>query len=147
MDLANQIYVFCPDIEKGFMFYDQSPSGAVTEMTESLPDGKFWSSGEKIVEWDDEFNGKRAENIGVNNHISVIVNAEKLRLHDDGKDLNVITIIVSHNNFLKLLYQIDNPVMESQQQYKVLDFNSSILKYDYFNSLNEVQTNQAPNKK
>lgn len=57
--LANVVYVFCPSYEKGVMFYDQSPSGAVAKLTGSLPEGAFHSSGEKIVEWNDEINGKK----------------------------------------------------------------------------------------
>ena len=134
-ELANQIYVFSPDCKKGIMFYDHSPSSDVAKFSGSLPEGKFWSSGEEIVEWNEEINGSKIDNIPVNSQVSLLINSQKVRVYD-GDSFASSTIIVSHENFLKLLKQIEHPVMESNQQYNILDFNSIIYDYDNFKNLN-----------
>ena len=125
LQLTDRIYVFCPEVEQGFMFYNQSPSGAVAEFSGYLPEGKFWSSGESIVEWDEEINGVRRESYPVTDNKSLMVEGRHIRVRD-GKPLNVYTIIVSKNNFMNLLNQIVSPKYEPENGYKVLDFNSKI---------------------
>lgn len=144
MELANRIYVFSPNSEKGFMFYDQSPSDFVSKMAGSLPEGKFWSSGEEFVEWNEEINGPKMTDVSVNSHVSILINSQDIKVVD-GNSCICYTIIVSDDNLLKLLQQIDNPIMDNQQQYKILDFNSKIYSYDYFNDLNKP--NGINNKK
>ena len=64
MKLAVRIYVFCLEEDRGVMFYDQSPDGAVAMFSGSLPKGVFLSSGEQVVEWNPETNGVKPKDIG-----------------------------------------------------------------------------------
>ena len=98
-----------------------------------MSEGKLLSSGEKIVEWSNEINGIRDNNVPVNSQTSFLVNNEKMNAHD-GNSFSAITIIVSQDNFLKILDQIQKPVLNQDKNYKLIDFNSRIVDYKEINN-------------
>lgn len=131
--LADVVYVFCPGYDKGIMFYTQSLSRDGIKIVESLSEGKLLSSGEKIVEWNNEINGIRDNNVPVNSQTSFLVNSQMVRVHDSDSH-GAITIIVSYNNFVKILGQIEKPVINQDENYKLIDFNSRIVDYKEINN-------------
>lgn len=152
-ELANNIYVFCPLINKGIMFYDQSPDGPLAKFAGSLPEGKFWSSGEITVDWDENINGPKQNNLVVNDDISYVVNVcdEQVKTSDDSsKTLISATIMVSERNFYNLLLQLEHPILHPDNNYKVLNLNSKI-RYlnNYINdeSNNNILSNDVNNLK
>ena len=149
MELADQVYVFCPEYGKGIMFYDQSPTGIISEMTGTLPDSKFWSSGEKVVEWNDNINGVKDNEVPVNKHTSLLVECKSINV-PDGDSYTVSTIMVSKENFMKILSQTEKPTMESSGRYKIIDFNSKIFNNKFFNALDglkDVEFNNVDKEK
>ena len=121
LELANVVYVFCPRFKKGIMFYDQSPSGAVAKFSGSLKEGEFYSSGEVIVEWDDNKNGVRTYEVK-KSHISHKINIEV----KNGDTFEATTILVPDEVFGDLCVQIKNPVFRGE--YKFLDLNRILKK-------------------
>ena len=127
--LADQVFVFCPNMEIGIMFYDQSPAGPIAKLVGSLPKGKYWSSGEDAATWKEELNGKRNNQLVVDNETSLLVERKIIKVNG-GASFKVSTIMVSEDNFNDLISQIDNPTYASQQNYesyKVLNINSKII--------------------
>ena len=150
LQFANRIYLFCKEINKGIMFYDQSPTGVVTKLIGSLPSGKYWSSGERFVEWDERINGKRYLNLPVDNHISLMTNKQKRFGRTSNGNISSffeITIIISAENMYKLLQQLKNPVINSNNDYKVLDLNSEVVDFEIQNILTPNEDNNSSVKK
>ena len=138
---ADHVYIFCPTLNKGIMFYDQSPISVEAFLTGSLPSGKFWSSKEEIVEWNEEINGKWDPNVSVSDYLSIMTNKQKANVISPGGKVSTITqttIIVSPNNMVKLLNQLDNPVMSPNNNSKVLDLNSVVMDYNEINAYEQV---------
>ena len=121
-ETVNQVYVFAQGIDEGFMFYDQSPYGAVAKFAGYLPEGKFWSSGEFTAKWDDKINGPRAENYFVDDDYSIISDYRTIKTPK--RKTNVTTIIVSEENFKNLISQIRNPQYDSYSGFRILNINS-----------------------
>ena len=116
MKLADNVFVFCPGSKKGIMFYDQSPSGAEAILMGSLRDWKFFSSGEKVVEWDETINGEKKSEI---NDVCV---TNRVKVNVVGDSYTATTVLVPDYVFESLLEQIRKPNM--YVCYKVLDFNN-----------------------
>lgn len=128
MELANRVFVFTPDGSFGIMFYDQSPRGAEAKLAGDLPEGVFWSSGEEQVSWDEKINGHLGEGFPADNETSLVVNNTVIKYI--GGSCGATTIIVSFENFLDLLRQINDPKYSSGRgKYKVLNLNSKLKKY------------------
>lgn len=156
LKLADRVCVFCSTYNKGIMFYDQSPTGVVAKLIGTLPEGKFWSSGEQIVEWDESINGKVHRSVPVTDSTSFQVKKTKSsllvpELQGGGIDsFNITTIIISENNFIKLLHQIKTPNIHQENGYKILDVNSRIYYYDNYNDIKNLGDNidfEIKNKK
>ena len=54
MELANRLYVFCPDAEEGIEFIIQEIPEAVQKFSGSLREGQFLTSGYKPIKWDEK---------------------------------------------------------------------------------------------
>lgn len=105
MELADRIYMFCLEEDRGIMFYDQSPEGAVANFSGLLPNGVFLSSGEQLVYWDDKINGVKPSELGKEmNFVS-----RKVKYKDG--EYTAKTIFVSKETFIDVLLQIKDPEM------------------------------------
>lgn len=137
---ADEIYIFCPGINKGIMIYNQSPSGALAKFSGGLPAGKFWYSKSEMVEWDNKINGQRDDSLPVTRNVSFVTNSQKvlkmrsLKYGGGASSCNAVTIMVSQETFINLLYQVSKPTMESERNYNILDLKSGIYEKDSYMS-------------
>ena len=137
-EFADVIYIFCPEVEKGIKFYDQTPRGAVAELTGSLPTNVFWSSGEEYVRWDKRVNGEQNPSLKPTDEESLIVHSHE-ELAAGAKPYHAYTIVVTKKTFLDILLQIDNPKYKTpteNRRYKELNFRTK-LKNMIFNNYRE----------
>ena len=118
LSLADRIYIFCSEYEKGIEFYDQSPYGAVAELTGSLPEGQFWSSGENEVSWDNSVNGERTEE-PVTSNLSIVVNQQKVLTHDGSYTATMDRLVKQ--------IQAEQPAMSPDGNYKVINFGTKLV--------------------
>jgi hypothetical protein len=129
MELANRLYVFCPDAEEGIEFIIQEIPEAVQKFSGSLREGQFLTSGYKPIKWDEKVNGDISgkKTIGYSHD-------ERVRMYDDGYKAS--TIIVDKFTFASLLMQIKNPTTHSYNGYKLFELprqnknNNNINKVD-----------------
>lgn len=131
-----QIYIFCPMLNEGIMFYDDSQKANGSEMQSS-----FICDGATKVVWDEQINGKRDSHwqSEVDSENSLLVNSV---LHDlmtnTGKvTYNARTLVVSERVFVKVLNQL-----KQQDAYKHIDLGTRIKnilnRYDYDNAITDT---------
>lgn len=134
-ELADEVYIFCPEINTGVMFYNNSPSGAIADFAGTLPVGKFWYGTYKKVEWNNEVNGIKDNNLPVSNDVSLITNIQKKTgrtTNGSSGSYNAVTIMVSYDTFLDVVTQLKNPTNDRDNRHYVLDLKSKIYnKKDY----------------
>ena len=114
MELADRLYIFCPDAEEGIEFIIQEIPDSVQKFSGSLREGQFLTSGYKPVKWDEKVNGDilQKKTLGYSHD-------ESVRMYDGGYKAS--TIIVDKETFVKLLLQIKNPKTHSYNGYKLFE--------------------------
>ncbi len=132
-DLADIVYVFCPELDRGILFYDQSPKGAVAKFAGSLPAGQFFSSGFREAEWDNSINGERRQDVFPNQLISFVTNVD-LYPTINGYSNSITTVMVSLDTFKKVVKQLRENKVEPNG-YTLVDFGTLIYDYDEFNRI------------
>ena len=137
--LADEIHFFCPTIDKGLCFYNQSPSGIVAKLTGTLPERTFLSSGHKLIEWNEEYNGKKESSYPINNELSLITSIKKVR--DGESSHKIITIIVSPLVYRDLILQITNPVIDEETSYEIHEIKGKIIYYPTYEKDNKIKNN------
>lgn len=85
---ADVVYFFIEGQDFGIKMYDQSPDEIEGMMTGTLPEGKYFSSGMEIVEWNEEENDKTGD--------------KRLVREKGGTSFSIQTIMVSPETFLKI---------------------------------------------
>lgn len=138
MELADRIFVFCLEEDRGIMFYDQSPDGAVAKFSGSIPSGMFLSSGEEIVEWNPKLNGVKPTELDDD----MAYSSEIVKFRDG--EYTVKTFVVSEQTFADILKQIKNPEMVGH--YKKIDF-LRLSRNNYNNLNNSMKTKKINNMK
>ena len=140
-NLADEIFLYCPELDEGIMIIDQSPTGAVKRLTGGLPEMKFWSSGERRMAWDESLNGKKEEVLAFrpssfeltsDKPVSLLVNRKKVKAIEG--EYNVSTILITFDNFKKVLEQIDSPTYDPDYGNKVIQLEGTL-----FNLLEQDQ--------
>lgn len=135
-EFANEIYIFCPGMNKGILFYDQSPKSITESIEKNEPhNGKFLSSGEKLVEWNEKINGHKSNIIPQEEGKATVVNIERLvskKTEPYGGGIDsyaAVTIIVDTNTFLSILIQTNESYRrENENGHAIIDLNSTITK-------------------
>ena len=136
-ELANRLYVFCPESEKGLEFIIQEIPLSVSKFAGSLPENEFLSSGVKPVKWDEKVNGDISQRSQIGSK-----NTQPITLVDGSYVAD--TVIVDKETFSSLLMQIKNPKNHSYNNYLHFTFNNKTNNKD----LNVFTKNtNTPNKK
>lgn len=112
-ELANRLYVFCPDSPQGIEFCVQEINESVAKFSGSLPPGTFLSSKDTLVTWTHINGDKPLSEQKCGYHHTHTVNVR------DGGSYKAATIIVSTSTFLDLLDQRSNPVEHQSTGYKI----------------------------
>lgn len=113
-ELADRLYVFCPDAEEGIEFVVQELPEAAVKMTNSLRNGQFLTSRYKPIKWDPSINGdiSSKEQIGYSY-------SQLARVYEG--EYGAKTIVVDKATFLSLLSQMKNPKTHSYNGYKLFE--------------------------
>lgn len=113
-ELADRLYVFCPDAEEGIEFVVQELPEAVVKMTNSLRNGQFLTSRYRPIKWDPSINGdiSSKEQIGYSH-------SQLAKVYEG--EYGAKTIIVDKATFISLLAQMKNPKTHSYNGYKLFE--------------------------
>ena len=114
MELADRLYVFCPDFENGIEFILQDIPPSLAHLIGTLGNGKFLTSGYKSVEWDEKINGNlSSKTIVGHNHATLA----RVREGEYGAK----TIVLDKQAFVALLMQMKNPKTHTYNNYKLFE--------------------------
>lgn len=149
MDITDVIYIFTSTDKPGIKFYDRTPRRMETELTGTLPEGKYLTDMDSIsvATWDEETNK---------------ANTTILCKVKDGT-LNIKTIMVSEEQFIDIVNEImkqkDNKVIVIDTRNKKIENNIDTIinnfdnKTDYkefanenLNIINNIYDNFDDNK-
>lgn len=114
MQLADRLYIFCPDYPNGIEFCLQEISENIAKLIGGLKPNCFLSSREKEVDWNEEINGERS-------NISKVGSTKSQLINVNGDSYTATTIVVDRNTFENLVRQIQNPTIEKHTKYKMFD--------------------------
>ena len=138
-ELADRLYVFCPDAEEGIEFVIQELPEAVVKMSNALKNGQFLTSRYRPVKWDPSINGdiQDKERVGY-------THSELARVYEG--EYGAKTIIVDKATFVSLLSQLKSPKTHSYNGYKLFelpvlnkkDTNDSQIKNEYTKKFKNV---------
>ena len=143
-DSEDELFIFCPEYEKGFKFTNHTPRKNQVEITGGVSEGKFLSSHEGIADWVPEINGQKNNDVHPTDDKSFIVHTKTITVPGE-KPHKAITILVSKNELFNLLLQWENP--EKQMGYKKFTFISKIINYIYEKmQSNEEYKDYVPNE-